>query len=139
MEIISTDDLAAYLAPLEVKGARADQVVRLTNLLITDEWQEPSAEDAIPVKVELLALTVAERAYTRKPGRAPLESETVAFDDSSRTQRYAVNPGDYERAGVFLTADELATLNGSQDSRPARAGSIRLGVPGIASCVGPSW
>lgn len=129
VDIITTDDLAAYLEPLTVSGTRADKIVELTNGLITLKWQNPV--DPAPVNVENLALTVAERAFTHAPGRAPLESETVAFDDSSRTRRYAVTAEEAGHAGVYLTETELADLNGDPTTPAKRAKSVSMAVPGV--------
>lgn len=127
-DVITLGDLAAYLDPAAVSGARAELIVDLTNGLIAERWTTPS--DPAPTSVRVLALNVAARAWRNKPGHGPLESITRSIDDASRTERYAIPVGDGSGADVFLTDAELATLNGLPAK--ARVGSIRLGVPGFA-------
>lgn len=127
MELITTEDLAAYLKDDSVTtDARANLVVRLTNDLITEKWLSPV--DPAPASVLILAYAVASRARTNTPGRGPLQSITRSFDDSSRTERFAVPGGEASGHDVYLTEDELALLNGGTKRR--RVGSIKLAVPG---------
>lgn len=124
-DVITTETLSAYLEDSAIlTSTRADKIVELTNSLITEEWVNPV--DPVPARVEMLAYTVAARAYYNKPGRGPLESLTRSFDDSSRTERYAVKVGSPDGHDVFLTDDELALLRGTTRGR---VGSIRVNVP----------
>lgn len=134
MDIITTDDLAAYLdvEPATTDGGRGRLVVALTNALITEQWVAPV--DPAPASVQLIAYAVAARAWAANPGQGPIESITRSFDDSSRTERFAVPAGDPNGHGVYLTGDELAILN---PVIVKRAKSIRLSVPGYGP--GSRW
>lgn len=124
-DVIDTGRLGAYLDDETVfSSERAATIVYLVNSLIAEEWKAPV--HPVPVKIELLALSVAARAWAFKPGRGPLESLTRSFDDSSRTERYAVPTGNGDGHEVFLTDAELALLHGVARRR---VGSISLAVP----------
>ena len=124
-DVITTTTLSAYLEDEAIlTSTRASEIVDLTNSLIDEEWANP--EDPVPARIKMLAYTVAARAYYNKPGRGPLESLTRSFDDSSRTERYAVTVGEANGHDVFLTDDELALLRGTARRR---VGSIRVAVP----------
>lgn len=116
---ITGSELAAYL------GVEAtDQhnlVVDLTNALIEDAWEDP--ETPVPPRVKALAYAVAARAVSNPRG---LSSWTLSWDDVTRTER----SHEAARVGVFLTDDELATLNPPPLAATRRARSIRLHVPG---------
>lgn len=127
MEIIDIESLSVDLEdPALVDSARALNVVDRTNALVTEKWISPATP--IPASVTELALAVAERALASVPGRGPVESITRSFDDSSRTERFAVPGGDASGRSVYLTDDELSTLNGNGTRR--KVGSIKLAVPG---------
>ena len=116
MADIITADLAAWLRdPSLEDDASLVQIVELTNEVINDAWTNPV--DPAPVHVKMLALSIAARAWVNSPAQANLESTSVSIDDGSTTRRYRAP----SRLGVYLTADEVATLNGE-----ARTRSVRL-------------
>lgn len=95
------------------------QVVGWTNALVTDEWLYPEAP--VPPRIEILAYEVAKRALHNPKG---LESKTVTHDGTSRTERL---PKDAQRAGVYLTSDELEILQRKPGppTRPRKFRTIR--------------
>ena len=116
VDIISAADLASWLRDSSLEGnASLNQIVTLTNELVTEEWT--SAEDPAPAKIKLLTLGVAARAWVNDPGKAHLESLTRGLDDATRTERYRASTAN---AGVYLTGDELATLQGKRPPRSVR-------------------
>jgi hypothetical protein len=124
-DIITITDLSEWLDDETLaSSARAGKIVRFTNNLINEAWSNPVSP--VPTWVEIIAIEVASRAWAAKPGRGPVESLTRSFDDSSKTERYAVMAKDANAHSVFLTDDELDKL-GARPSSPV--GSIRLGVP----------
>jgi hypothetical protein len=130
-DIITINRLSEWLDDEDLlDSARAGLIVQLTNAEINEAWESPI--HPAPAWVLKLALTVASRAWLSKPGRGPIESLTRSFDDSSKTERYAVRETDRSGSDVFLTDEERDRLA----SRPsAPVGSIRLGVPQ----TWPSW
>ena len=130
MNVIDIGELGAYLDPVNVDTPRGALVITLVNGLFEEKWLNPPTDpDAIPSSVKVLALEVAARALASTPGRGQVESVTRGFDDSTRTERYAVQAR--ERNGVYLTAEELADLNGNAAKRTRRPRSIGLLVPGF--------
>lgn len=128
MDIIVIDDLATDLDDDALQSdARAQRIVERTNALVTEKWLNPVSPP--PASVVELALAVAGRAVRSTPGRGPLASITRSFDDSSRTERFAVPGGQTSGHAVYLTDDELAILNGGKTRRAV--GSIKLSVPGF--------
>lgn len=120
MEILTDDVLASWL---EVSVTpRLQQLVALTNDLVTEAWANPV--DPVPTKVLGIALGVGGRAYWNPKG---LSSWSRSVDDASRTERL---PDDTARAGVFLTDAERRALAGGSASRRQRMGTIKLHVPG---------
>jgi hypothetical protein len=131
-DVITLTGLSEWLEDESVEtSTRAAKIVELTNNVITEAWATPV--DPPPAWVESLALTVATRAWTNRPGMGPVESMTRSFDDSSKTVRYAVRASDPGGEDVFLTEAELDRL-GARPTSPV--GSIRLGVPRTWGCVG---
>jgi hypothetical protein len=129
MPVLTEGTLSAYLDDDAVLDSRrAVEIVRLTNGLIDEEWANPV--EPVPVRVELLALEVAARAWRMVPGHGPVESITRSFDDASRTERYAVTVPDESGHQVYLTDAELALLHGKNK---ARVGSITLSTPETVS------
>jgi hypothetical protein len=113
--IITTTDLASWLRDSTLQGDESLlQIVDLTNDLITEAWTDPTTPT--PVRVTMLALSVAARAWVNSPVTANLESTSVSVDDGSTTRRFR-NPS---RVGVYLTDDETALLNGEQRTRSVR-------------------
>lgn len=120
MEIITAEDLASWLRDESLIGNTSiEQIVDLTNSLLTEEWVDVNVP--VPVRVRMLGLSVAARAWVNNPATANLESTSVSVDDGATTRRYR-SPS---RLGVFLTSDEVALLNGEQRTR-----SVRLIVHG---------
>ena len=119
MTVIASTDLASYLG-VEL-NPQLELITTLTNGIIEDSWLEPTTP--IPARVTALAYTVAARALTNPRG---LSSWTLSWDDVTRTERAS----EAQRVGVFLTEDELATLNPQPAATVRKARSIRLHVPG---------
>ena len=121
VDIITAESLASYLRDdTLVASPSLAQVVELTNALLTEEWATPV--DPIPVKITLLALNVAARAWVYDPSTANLESLSRTSDDGSRTEKYRTA---IENSSVYLTESEEALLNGRKARR-----SIRLTIYG---------
>jgi hypothetical protein len=120
VDIITAADLAAWLRDTSLATDDSlEQIVELTNDLITDSWTDP--DDPVPVRIKMLALSIAARAWVNSPALSNVESTSVRVDDAGTTQRFR-SPA---RLGVYLTADELALLNGEQRTR-----SVRLTIYG---------
>lgn len=121
MAVTTAAELASWLrdASLETDPSLV-QIVGLVNDLIDEEWADPV--DPVPVRIKLLALGVAARAWTRNPSTTHVESETRTLDDASRTVRYRTSTSN---DSVFLTDAELAILNGEPVNR-----SLRLTIYG---------
>lgn len=121
MAVITAAELASWLRnPDLTTDPSLVQIVGLVNDLIDEEWVDP--EDPVPVRITLLALGVAARAWTHNPATSHVESITRSIDDGSRTERYRTSTAD---GSVFLTAAELAILNGEPVTR-----SLRLTIYG---------
>lgn len=121
VDIISAAELASYLRNDDLAtNASLEQIVEFTNELVTEEWVDPI--DPVPVKVKLLTLNVAARAWVYDPSRSHIESYSRSLDDASRTERYRSSS---DHQGVYLTDSEIATLNGR-----ARSNSLRLTIYG---------
>lgn len=121
VDIITAAELASYLRDDSLAGnASLEQIVELTNDLLTEEWTTPV--DPIPVKIKLLALNVAARAWVYDPSKSNLESFTRALDDASRTERYRASS---TNGSIYLTEEEEAILNGRKRNR-----SVRLTIYG---------
>jgi hypothetical protein len=115
-DVIDAAALAAWLRDSSLADdASLGQIVTFTNALFDEEWANPT--DPVPVKVTLLALSVAARAWAFDPSRANVESVSRSLDDASRTERYRTSDG---HGGVYLTSDEVALLNGERRSRSVR-------------------
>lgn len=122
MDIISTDDLASWLRDPDLTDDESfQQIVDLTNELITEEWTDGPTTPP-PVKIQLLAYGVATRAWVHDPAKSNLESVTRTIEGASRTERYRSGGAGLN---VYLTADELAILQGKRATN-----SIRLVVYG---------
>jgi hypothetical protein len=131
-DVITLQGLSDWLEDASVlTSTRAALIVELTNSIIDEAWATPI--DPAPAWVRSLAITVATRAWVSKPGKGPVESETRAFDDSTKTTRYAVRSADPGGQDVFLLADELDKL-GARPSSPV--GNVRLHVPRTMGYVG---
>ena len=116
MAVITAAELASWLRdPSLEDDPSLVQVVDLVNDLIDEEWTTPV--DPVPVRIKLLALGVAARAWTHDPSTSRLESVTRGVDDATRTERYRESSTD---DSVFLTAAELAILNGQPVTRSRR-------------------
>lgn len=127
MNIITVDTLASLLgvSPTELaQNNRAKQIIEHTNGLITEKWVRPV--DPAPTSVKLLALAVAERAWTHTPGQRRPQSVTKTSDNTSKTERYD-NSETAAGHGVYLTEDELKTLRGGRRRRR----TIRTATPGV--------
>lgn len=117
MEIISAEDLALRFRDSSLADDESfAQVVDLTNELLTEEWTDDPVSPA-PIKIRLLALGVAERAWTHDPATANIESITRSADDASRTERYRSSGSN---SNIFLTDAELAVLQGRRLTRSVR-------------------
>lgn len=121
MSVITAAELASYLRnPDLVSDPSFVQIVSLTNDLIDEAWAAPAYP--VPVRITLLGLDVAARAWSFDPTTAHLESYTRTLDDASRTERFRTK-GDGGR--VYLTAAEASLLRGAPAVR-----SVRLVRPG---------
>ena len=109
--IVNAETLASSLGAPHTAESVA-QVVAWTNALVTDEWRYP--EDPVPTRIQMVAYEVAKRALRNPKG---LESWSVGHDNTTRTERL---PKDAQRAGVYLTSDELVTLQDRPGPSPRR-------------------
>lgn len=117
MEIINAAELASYLRDDSLAtDTSLIQIVGFTNALVTEEWTTPATP--VPVKIKLLTLNVAARAWVNDPARSNVESFSRTLDDASHTERYRVSS---ESGSVYLTEAEESVLNGR-----ARKRSVRL-------------
>lgn len=91
--------------------------VQLANGLVSDAWKNPSTP--VPAWVQGIALEAVARAIRNPKG---LSSWTRSIDDGSRTERL---PDTAARAGVFLTDDEYAQLQGGSSLDSGGAFTIR--------------
>ena len=115
MDVITAADRASYLRdPSLETDASLIQVVDLVNALLTEKWATPVTP--APVEVTLLALSIGARAWINNPALANVESTSVSVDDGATTERYRSGG----RAGVYLTSDEVALLNGERRTRSVR-------------------
>lgn len=115
MDIITAAELASWLRDPSLEDDESlIQIVELTNDLITELWTDP--EEPVPVRVKMLALSVAARAWVNNPATSNVESTSVRVDDGATTDRYR-SPA---RSGIYLTADEAALLNGEPRTRSVR-------------------
>lgn len=105
VDIITDVELASYLS-VDVTPAMT-LVAGKTNELVTEAWENPV--DPVPVRVWSVAMNVAARAVSNPKG---LTSWTRSWDDVTRTERVE---GSDRRVGLFLTAEDLAELNGDPD------------------------
>lgn len=127
IEIITRDSLASYLRLTDEQkatlAATLDNLVELTNELITEKWVSPI--DPVPTSVKLLGLKVAARGYGFDPTAKQLQSITRSTDNTSRTERFVtgVNAAADAYEQIFLTGAELRRLN------PRRRRTIRTHVP----------
>lgn len=119
VDVIADEELAALLG-LTVTDALS-LIVEKTNLLITENWTE--SVDPVPTSVWALAVNIATRALSNPKG---LSSWTRSWDDVTRTERME---GDaLNRLGLYITAEEIATLNGdldTDDDAPVGVGTIQ--------------
>lgn len=116
MDIITAADLASWLRDASLAtNDSLEQIVDLTNELVTEEWANPI--DPVPARITLLTLGVAARAWVNDPSRAHVESVTRSLDDASRTERYRTSSSS---GTVYLTDDELAVLQGKRPPRSVR-------------------
>lgn len=119
--IITAAELASYLRDdTLVSNTSLVQIVTLTNGLVTEEWTTPV--DPVPLKIKLLTLNVAARAWVNDPSKSHLESYSRSLDDASRTEKYRASS---ENGSVYLTETEEALLNGR-----SRNNSVRLTIYG---------
>lgn len=115
VDIIIPDDLASYLRDDSLaEDSSLGQIVDLVNALITEAWADP--EDPVPARVTLLALSIGARAWVNSPATINISSSSVSVDDGTATDRYR----EPSRAGVYLTSDEVALLNGQRRTRSVR-------------------
>lgn len=98
--IITTSDLASYLRD-DSATASADLLVGLANDLVT-EIVGADIATAAPVVVRTTTLEVAARAW-----RNPNGYSSERIDDYGYSR-----PAETRRAGIYLTADEKAELQG---------------------------
>lgn len=103
-----------------------DNTVDRVNALIEEAWTNPV--DPVPQWVREIALTASARFLANPRGLASWTS-TRSIDDATRSQTERATEGSV-RAGLHLTAEELARLGGIALNR-RRVGSIRLSVPGF--------
>lgn len=121
MSVIDPFELASYLRDDTLsENESLIQIVDLTNALVSEEWTTPV--DPIPVKVTLLTLNVAARAWVNDPSKSHIESYSRTLDDASKTEKYRTSAAN---GSVYLTESEEALLNG----RRAR-NSMRLTIYG---------
>lgn len=120
-EVITEAELKTYLGPLtQLDQDQRQFVVELTNGLVLEKWATPVYDpELIPPSVKAIALEVAARPCRNPRG---LSSWTKSVDDASKTERL---PDAAARAGVFLTAEEVAKLGGVKRRR-RRMGTIRV-------------
>jgi hypothetical protein len=115
VDIIVAEELASWLRDSSlVDDASLEQIVDLVNNLIAEAWVTP--EDPVPARVTLLALSIGARAWVNSPAMSNLSSTSVTVDDGSTTEKYR----EPSRVGVYLTADEVALLNGERRARSVR-------------------
>ena len=127
-EFIKSTDLAGYLQLPDGAVPANATVVRLTNGLLTDFFDDPTVTaETVPTSVIALALEVAARGW-RNP--QAYTSVTVGIDDYDKTVRREGKGVD--RVGVYLTDDEKADLLDLKGVRRRRVGSIRLSVPDVS-------
>lgn len=121
MDIIDVYDLASYLRDGSLASDDSlAQIVDLTNTLVSEEWATPV--DPVPVKIKLLTLNVAARAWVNDPSKSHLESYSRTLDDASKTEKYRASS---ENGSVYLTDSEKALLDGRH-----RHHSVRLTIYG---------
>lgn len=129
ISFITRDSLASHLRlSAEVKAEQQetlDNLVELTNGLLTEKWANPV--EPVPTSIRLLALKVATRGYSvPDPTARQVQSITKSTDNTARTERFvtAANAAADAYEQVYLTALELRRLN------PRRRRTIRTHVPG---------
>lgn len=112
VDVLEDAELASYLSVPVTEGLTL--IVEKTNLLITENWTDAAtATEPYPVRVWSVALNVAARAVVNPRGSS---SKTRAWDDVNVTERFE---GDaLSRLGLYLTDEEIATLNGTVDDAP---------------------
>lgn len=115
---LTGSELASYLDKPESNALT--RIANLVNGLIDDEWANPV--DPVPARVLTVAWNVATRAGANPKG---LSSFTKSWDDITNTERWE----QASAAGVFLTDDELAKLNGAVVVT-RRVKSVRMMIPG---------
>lgn len=108
-EIITTEELAAYLQDSTITDDVAGLVVDLANEIVTDVVG--AQDDPYPARVRAITFEVAARAFRNPEGYS---SETI---DDYTYRRDA----ETRRAGVYLTETERAELGGSP------VGTVRMG------------
>lgn len=91
--------------------------VTLANGVVAEAWANPSTP--VPAWVRGIALEVVARSIRNPKG---LSSWTKSVDDGSRTERL---PDDAARAGIYLTDEERAQLQGSDQLASGNAFTIR--------------
>lgn len=116
---VTETQLASYLR-VTIPAGQATTILDLTNNLITDYV---GTITPAPAEVTAIAFEVAARAWRNPQG---LSSVTRSIDDYDKTER---REGDMAMPpGVYLTAEEEARLRSYITDRPARVGTISLGV-----------
>lgn len=116
MEIITPEELASYLRDDSLAADESlIQIVDLTNDLVTEEWA--GSTSPVPVKIKILTLNVAARAWSFNPATANVESVSRSLDDASRTERYRTSS---VSGSVYLTDAEEAILNGRRQYHSVR-------------------
>lgn len=123
MTIILDTELASYLG--EDVTPSLTFIAELTNDLIEEEWLDPT--EPVPNRIRALAFTVAARAGSNPKG---LTSWTRSWDDVSRTERVE----GARKIGVYLTDDEIASLNAIEIEPVSPVGTIHTPVRGWPLC-----
>lgn len=126
-DYVTAADIATHLG-IEVTDALT-KLAQLTNELVDEAWidkPDPMPVDPadLPVRVRIVAFNAAVRVAANPKG---LTSWTRSWDDITRTERVE----GARRLGLYLSDDELATLNGTA-ARARVVKSIRMRVPGIS-------
>lgn len=131
-QFLNGAELATYLGVAQTPTL--DNIVARANDLVTEEWTA-NISDPPQQWVRNIAWNVAVRAGANPKG---LTSQTRSWDDVTRTERWE----SAAKVGVYLTDDELATLQGVSTSTAGTASpakSIRMSVPGWSYMDDSPW
>lgn len=114
---VTAPALAAYIGVPETE--QIQQIAKLTNALVDEEWLTPVSP--VPARVLVIAQNVAIRAAANPKG---LTSWTRNWDDISRTERVE----GARRMGIYLEDGERDELNGVRTAVKS-VKSLRMSIP----------